>query len=128
MQSNCSKISDSELEVMKILWQSKTSLSLTQIRLALTSTSEWDSSTIKTLVRRLCEKEVLTIEKREVFYYMPLITEADYHAYSTQSLLDKLFGGSAKKLIATLVDSKQIDRADLEELQKVLEPSKGADQ
>ena len=99
MQSNCAKISDSELEVMKILWQSKTALSLTQIRLALTATSEWDSSTIKTLVRRLYEKEVLTIEKREVFYYMPLITEADYHAYSTQSLLDKLFGGDRKSVV-----------------------------
>lgn len=128
MPSNCSKISDSELEVMKILWKSEIPLTLAQIRQAITSSSDWDSSTIKTLVRRLCEKEVLTIEKREVFYYTPLVTEDTYHAYSTQSLMDKLFGGSAKKLIATLVDGKQLNSTDIEELQKILQTSKGADQ
>ena len=79
------KISNAELEVMKILWREKQPVSFTDIRLELQNTKGWKKSTINTLIRRLVEKDVISLEKREIAYYSPNITELDYIESETQS-------------------------------------------
>lgn len=116
MSKLVSKISDSELEVMRVLWEAGTELPIADIRKTLEIRSDWDTSTIKTLLRRLCKKEVVLATKKEVFYYKPLVTEKEYNEYSTQKLIDKLYSGSAKNLIASLLGSKKLDGEDIEEL------------
>ncbi|WP_273327081.1 BlaI/MecI/CopY family transcriptional regulator [Vallitalea guaymasensis] len=116
MSKLVSKISDSELEVMRVLWEAGTELPIADIRKTLEIRSDWDTSTIKTLLRRLCKKEVVLATKKEVFYYKPLVTEKEYNEYSTQKLIDKLYSGSAKNLIASLLGSKKLDDEDIEEL------------
>ncbi|GMQ58168.1 BlaI/MecI/CopY family transcriptional regulator [Vallitalea sediminicola] len=116
MSKLVSKISDSELEVMRVLWEAGTELPIADIRKTLEIRSNWDTSTIKTLLRRLCKKEVVLATKKEVFYYKPLVTEKEYNEYSTQKLIDKLYSGSAKNLVASLLGSKKLDDEDIEEL------------
>ncbi|QUH28036.1 BlaI/MecI/CopY family transcriptional regulator [Vallitalea guaymasensis] len=116
MSKLVSKISDSELEVMRVLWEAGTELPIADIRKTLEIRSDWDTSTIKTLLRRLCKKEVVLATKKEVFYYKPQVTENEYNEYSTQKLIDKLYSGSAKNLIASLLGSKKLDDEDIEEL------------
>ena len=67
------KISDSELEVMKLLWHAEASLSITEIREKLQQAKGWEPATIKTLVSRLVSKGAVRQEKRNVYYYSPLI-------------------------------------------------------
>ena len=50
------KITDSELEVMKLLWQSDNALSITEFREKLQESKGWEPATIKTLVSRLVSK------------------------------------------------------------------------
>ena len=106
MNELVSKITDSELEVMRVLWEAEKELSLTEIRKTLEEKSNWETSTIKTLLRRLCEKGVVLAEKKEVFYYNPLVTEVEYNEYITQNLIDRLYSGSVKNLVASLLGSK----------------------
>lgn len=68
---------------------------------------------------RLCEKGVVLATKREVFYYKPLVSEAEYNEYSTQNLIDRLFAGSAKRLVASLLGSKKLNKSDIEELRNM---------
>jgi len=110
------RITDSEAEVMRVLWEAGDELPIADIRTTLEQTSNWESSTIKTLVRRLCEKGVVLATKREVFYYQALVSEADYREYTTQNLIDRLYSGSAKNLVASLLGSKKFDDADIEKL------------
>ena len=65
------KISDSELEVMKVLWEAGDALPVTEIRTALCERRGWEATTVKTLVGRLVAKGALAQEKRKVFYYRP---------------------------------------------------------
>lgn len=111
------KISDSELEVMKLLWQAEDALPVTEIREALQRSRGWEATTVKTLVSRLVSKGVIAQEKRNVFYYSPRITEQEYNAWATQSLIRRLYHGSARDLVAALVHSEGLTRQDLEELQ-----------
>ena len=116
MKSLVSKITDSEVEVMRVLWEAGCELPIADIRKTLEKSSGWESSTIKTLLRRLCNKGVVLSTKRDVFYYRPLVSEAEYNEYTTQNLIDRLYDGSAKNLVASLLGRKKLDDADIEEL------------
>ncbi len=116
MESLVSKITDSEVEVMRVLWEAGCELPIADIRKILEKSSGWESSTIKTLLRRLCNKGVVLSTKKDVFYYKPLVSEAEYNEYTTQNLIDRLYEGSAKNLVASLLGTKKLDDADIEEL------------
>ena len=110
------KISDSELEVMKLLWRAGEALPVTEIRETLQRTRGWEATTVKTLVSRLVSKGALRQERRNVFYYSPLITEREYNAWATDSLIRRLYNGSARELVAALVRSEGLTQQDIEEL------------
>lgn len=111
-----SKISDSELEVMKVLWEAGDALPVTEIRTRLHDRKGWEATTVKTLVNRLHTKGVIQQEKRNVFYYRPLISEEAYSDWAAQDMVDRLFKGSARNLIATLVKSEGLSAEDIDEL------------
>ena len=113
------KISDSELEVMRVLWDAGDALPITDIRRSLYERRGWEATTVKTLVQRLVSKGVLDQEKRKVFYYRPLVSEKEYNDWAVSGLVRRLFRGSAKALVATLVQSDGLSDADLEELREM---------
>ena len=115
------KISDSELEVMKLLWQAGDALPVTEIRETLQRTRGWEATTVKTLVSRLVSKGALRQERQNVFYYSPLITEREYNAWATDSLIRRLYNGSARELVAALVRSEGLTQQDIEELRTMFQ-------
>ena len=119
MNDLAEKISGSELEVMKVLWEAEDALPLTDIRKTLQSRFQWSDPTVKTLLRRLCEKAVVAQEKRKVFYYRARITEDEYNAWAAKDLVNRLFKGSARNLVATLVKSDGLSEEDLGELRRM---------
>ncbi|WP_040952749.1 BlaI/MecI/CopY family transcriptional regulator [Gorillibacterium massiliense] len=110
------KISNAELEVMKILWRSDAPVSSVSIRSELQAEKGWEKSTILTLIRRLQDKEVINAEKRDVLYYSPNITEADFTAFQMQEMADKLYKGSVKNLVAALCHGGKLSEDDVDEL------------
>ena len=110
MNELAAKISASEVEVLEVLWQADAPMPIAAIRAALEGGHQWDASTVKTLLRRLCEKGAVEAEKREVFYYRPVLTRQEYQAWSTSSLIDKVYRGSAKDLVAALVERSPAQR------------------
>ena len=112
------KISDSELEVMRILWREGKAISFSDIRVELQSLRGWDKSTINTLIRRLADKGVISAVKREIIYYTANISRAEYTRTQEKNMLDKLYDGSAKNFVAALCDSGKLSEADIDELKK----------
>lgn len=127
MKSIIGKITDSELAVMKVLWASETELTVAEIRKAMASFSDWESSTIKTLLRRLCDKGVVQASKKELYYYRPLVSESAYNEYTTQRLIDRLYAGNAKNLVASLIGSKKLNDADIAELRTLFKAGDGGE-
>ncbi len=111
-----SKITDAELEVMEALWASEEPLPLGRIKAALAERCGWSGDTAKTLLRRLCGKGAVGQEKREVYYYRPLVERSQLGRCRTQRLIDKLYAGSARAMVAALVESEQLDERDVDEL------------
>ena len=111
-----SKITDSELEVMKLLWRAKDALPVTVIREQLQESKGWEPATIKTLIARLVSKGAVRQEKRNVYYYSPIITEKEYSSWATKDLITRIYNGKARDLIASLVNSDGLSQDDIAEL------------
>lgn len=114
-----SKITASELEIMKLLWRAEDALPVTEIRESLQRTKGWEPATIKTLISRLVTKKAVRQEKRNVYYYSPLISESEYGAWATRDLISRLYDGRARDLVAALVHSDGLTRDDLDELRQM---------
>ena len=114
------KISESELEIMQLLWHSAGALPLSEIRKSLQESVGWEATTIKTLLQRLVSKRAVLQEKRGNYFYSPLVTEKEYNEWATDDLINKLYRGSAKRLVAALVQSDELSEADIEELRALL--------
>ena len=118
MCTGAEKIQDAELEVMQVLWNSPQPVPLIEIRRALADKCGWEDSTVKTLLRRLCEKGAVELERRGM--YRAVITRAEYSRWSARRLIGKVFEGSAKKLVASLLSDGQLTEADIAELSAML--------
>lgn len=116
MQELAEKISSSELEVMRVLWEAGEPLPIADIRRALEERRGWEPTTTKTLVQRLVTKGAVKQEKRKTFFYSPLVSEREYNEWATGDLISRVYGGSAKELVAALVHSESLSESDIEEL------------
>lgn len=110
------KISEAELEVMRILWREKEAVSFRAIRTELSDEMGWEKSTIATLLRRLLKKGAISIQEKEIHYYMPNITKEDYITIKKKNLIDKLYDGSTKNFVAALCQNGELTEADIDEL------------
>lgn len=97
------KISDAELEVMKIIWNKKSTTSLEIIKEL--NYKKWSDNTTRTLLNRLVIKKAVGISKKEgkTYIYVPLIKEKEYKAKVTKQFIDKLFNGSFLEFLTFLI-------------------------
>lgn len=119
MEEIMEKITDSELEVLKVLWASGSELPLSKIRSSLQATMDWEAATIKTLLARLVSKSAVLQEKRDVFYYSALVSEEEYNAWATARLINRLYKGKASNLVAALLNTDGISKDDIDELRRM---------
>jgi len=110
-------ITDAEAVVMRLLWREQRPMTLAQIRDELLQTTKWNQSTIKTLVFHLRDKGVIThLDKYGPAQYYALVTEEEYLLGESESMLAKLFNGSAAKMIAALHQGGKLSGEDIAEL------------
>lgn len=111
------KISDSELEIMRILWREQRPLKVAEFRDELEQKKGWNKSTTGTLVTRLRDKGLIEpAERYGVARYIPLVTEDDYVLAQEKALLNKF--GSAKKLAIAMVRNGHLKDSDIDELRE----------
>lgn len=115
------KISDSELEVIKILWDSDEPLNIQEVCDKLKN-KKWVYKTVGTLLIRMEEKGAVISEKRgRVNYYKPVIARQDYTKEKTKNLISKLYNGSVKELAVALFKSDDMKKEDIEEIRRMFD-------
>lgn len=114
-------ISESELEVMKILWKVNEATSAQIIEL-LKDKSDWKPKTIQTLITRLVSKEVVNVDKsnKKSYIYSSNISEEEYKNYASKSFLEKLYNGSINKMVLSFVKDKKLSKDEIDELRDIL--------
>lgn len=120
MNQNVSRISQAEFEVMKILWSAGGPVSTGDIYQELLKELGWDRSTVRTLLKRLTEKGAVTAHKLKVLSYLPAISEKEYCDEQMKSFVERLYGGSATRMVTSLVENYNLTESDIEELRDIL--------
>ena len=120
------QVSDSELELMKIIWASGGKALYAQISDGLINNGyKWQKNTIITLLSRLVDKGLLKTNKiGRRNEYFAVVSEQDYQATQPQNFLEKLYEGDAKGLVSTLIQRDMLSEQDYEDLRRYWERGK----
>ena len=119
-------LTKAEEEVMQIIWD----LGRCLVRDIIDKLGDPDMphSTISSVVRIL-EKKGFVAHKAygKTHEYFPVIAKEDYAQQDVTSLMQKYFGGSPKKLVSFLVQSKDLNLKELNDLMKTLDNADNKD-
>lgn len=117
-------ISEAEWQIMKILWKEGRLTAAEIIDRA--KDTGWSESTVKTLIRRLNEKNIIGKDSSGAkFSYYPLVSEASVKKKETKSFLDRIYNGSLKMLVASLAPKDALTEDEADELMKIIDKIEG---
>ena len=117
-------ISEAEWQIMKILWKEGRLTAAEIIDRA--KDTGWSESTVKTLIRRLNEKNIIGKDSSGAkFSYYPLVSEASVKKKEAKSFLDRIYNGSLKMLVASLAPKDALTEDEADELMKIIEKIEG---
>ncbi len=113
------KIFDSELKIMDILWTAG-ELPAREIAALAADQVGWSKTTTYTVLKKCVEKGLL--ERRDPgFLCRPLLTRQDAQRRETRDLIDRMYGGSADRLVASLLEGKTLSTQELQRLRQLVE-------
>ena len=113
------KLFDSEWKVMEVLWQ-ENDRTAKEISLRLADSIGWNKNTTYTVIKKCIDKGA--IERREPnFVCHAAITKRQVQKEEADSLVDKVFGGSAELLFASILSDRSLTREEIERLKALVE-------
>ncbi len=113
-------ITEAEWEVMTVVWR-EAPVAATEVVEVLKPRKQWSLGTVRTLLRRLVNKGVITQEiegKRNL--YAPRVSLEDCVKQESESFLDRVVGQAPAATILHLVERAQLSKSDIKELRKLL--------
>lgn len=120
------KISESEWEVMRVIWAAPEPLTAGEIIEKLAETNVWQPKTVRSFLNRLVAKGVLSAEKRtfraiERLHYLPRFGRDELLAGKRTSLIRRFFGETVQSMLAGFIDSGELSEEELTELRKKID-------
>ena len=113
------KLFDSEWKVMEVLWQ-QNDQTAKAVSLNLAQSAGWNKNTTYTVIKKCIDKGA--IERREPnFVCHAVITKRQAQKEEADSLVDKVFGGSAELLFASILSDRSLSKDELARLRALVE-------
>lgn len=114
-----SKLFDSELKVMDVLWR-EGDMTAKRISDILKEKIGWNMNTTYTVIKKCIAKGA--IQRTEPYFMChALFTKEDVQAAHTDELIGKLYDGSVDKLFAALLGRKKLTAEQIAELKKIVD-------
>lgn len=113
------KLFDSELKVMDVIWR-EGDIPAKRIAQILGEEVGWNVNTTYTLIKRCIGKGA--VERIEPnFVCHALIAREEVQAAQTDELIDRIYGGSADMLFASLLSRKKLSSEQIAKLKKLVD-------
>ncbi len=118
------RIPESELEIMKVLWEDSPQ-TLPEIVKNVQAANSWEAVTIKTMLGRLVKKNfVRQSGSRRSYLYEPLISQAAALKSAGRQFMDKMFDGAPAAMISFFIRSGELSSTDIQEISRLIEEMK----
>lgn len=113
------KLQDSEIKVMNVIWR-EGEVTAKRVAELLGAETGWNVNTTYTLIKRCIEKGA--VERIEPnFTCRAIVSKEDVQRAEAETLIDKLFDGSADKLFAALLGSERLSAEELARLRSMID-------
>ncbi|WP_165250496.1 BlaI/MecI/CopY family transcriptional regulator [Paludisphaera soli] len=120
-------IPDSELDVLKVLWERGQATVREALETLKAAGREWSYATVATLLDRLETKGLVESDRKELaFVYRPTISSQEVRRRRVTSLVDKLYEGEPGLLVLHLLKSHPLDPGQAMEVREILDQMAGA--
>ena len=121
MKKKVNRLPDSELDIMLVLWKYEPPMSRMEIEQVVNEKKALAPTTILSLLTRLEKKGYVEVTKQgKMNLYTPLVSKEEYQQSESKSVLEKLYGNSLKKFVASLYQGKKMNEDDIKELHDFL--------
>jgi BlaI family penicillinase repressor len=115
------RISDTEWEVMKVIWTQGPNTADIVIEQLQKQDPTWHPKTAKTLLNRLLKKQALGYDKAgRAYIYRALVNEKECQDAVSKSFLARVFGGSLRPMLAHFIERKKVSPKEVAELRRIL--------
>ncbi|HEV2704093.1 MAG TPA: BlaI/MecI/CopY family transcriptional regulator [Steroidobacteraceae bacterium] len=115
------KISASEREILKVLWQATSPLPAEEVVAMLGTDPHWSAGTVRTFLARLVKKKAVAAQKDGRRYlYRPLVSRADYAHRQSRNLIDSLFNGRIVPFVTQFSERQTLSREEIDELKLLI--------
>ena len=121
MKKTYQRLPESELDIMLVLWNNTPPMPRPAPAPAPPPPPKLASTTILSLLTRLENKNFEEVTKQgKMNLYTPMVSQSDYQAHESQSVLEKLYGNSLKKFVTSLYHGKKISSEEVQDLSEFL--------
>lgn len=117
------RISESEWQIMDVVWgDSESGVGVTQAYLMAHLGSKWNKNTVHTFLKRLCDKGYLQVVKEQSPHrYVALVSREACEKEERQSFLDRVYQGSAGRMVAAFVRDGSLSEEEVAQLRRLLD-------
>jgi BlaI family penicillinase repressor len=114
-------LNDSEWGLLEVLW-TKERATAREVTEALADSRGWAVSTVKTLLDRMVEKQLVTARQvGNVWEYTPALQPVDARRSAWTDLVEKAFGGAVAPALHFLAKDAKLSKKELAELRALLD-------
>lgn len=121
MRTNYPEPTESEVEILQILWQ-KGSATVREVHEVLEKQKDVGYTTTLKLMQIMVEKGIVDRDtSRRIHIYKPLIPQSSVENNLINKLRQKIFRGSASRLVIGALSSEPVSEQELEEIREFLD-------
>ncbi len=114
-------MTDAELEIMHVVWEMGSG-TVRQVHEHLNQRRTLAYTTVMTMMGILEEKEHLTrIKQGRAYLYQPVRPKSQVIAGMVDDFVGKVFEGSARPLVLSLIKDRKLSKKDIEEIARLIE-------
>lgn len=117
-----STVSESELEILKVLWN-QGPLKVGEVLISMrTQGFSWAYNTVQTLLNRLKNKGfVATVKKGRALTYRPLVDRQAFVSQKIEEVATRVFDGATSSMVLALVERQRFTKAEIERFKTLVD-------
>ena len=125
------EITQSEWQIMEVVWADGAPLTSSEVYKRMQGNADMSQRMVRVLMNRLNQKNILgyMVDERDsrVYHYYALKSKEECVEEKTRKVVESYFKGSQKNAMAALLQSAELTKEQLRELEEILEQCKKKD-